>query len=47
MTKMTEDQALKAAEELLAMYAQIEREHFEKEQHKVECFDIETGETIK
>lgn len=41
MTKMSEKEAMKAAEQLLAKFAKIDRECFEREQHVVTTFEIE------
>ena len=46
-TKMTEAEAMKAAEELLKVFGEISRECYEREQHEVVAFDIETGKVVK
>lgn len=37
---MSKEEAMKAAEELMAIFGQIDKECFEREQHKVETFEI-------
>ena len=47
MTKrMTEAEAMKAAEDLMKTFAKIRRESIKREIGTVECFDVETGKKV-